>query len=83
MKVPFGYLGDERIRIRVQERKEWFWYNDMAILNICQAYGRAVRSKDDFADFWILDESFETLRKRNRDSFNESFLEAIRITGKV
>jgi len=83
MKVPYPYLGDERVRIRVQERKEWFWYNDQAILTICQAYGRAVRSKDDYAVFYVLDSSFGVLHQKNRKSFNESFLEALQITGKV
>lgn len=56
---------------------DWDWYNSTAAVQIQQAYGRGVRSKDDECVFYILDESAIGLIQRNKELFNDWFLEAI------
>lgn len=76
-KTLYKHMGDKRTKFRVNERNEWDWYNRHAAIQIQQAYGRAVRSKEDEAVFYILDESAIGLIKRNAELFNSWFLEAI------
>lgn len=76
-KTLYKHMGDKRTKFRVSERGEWDWYNRHAAIQIQQAYGRAVRSKNDEAVFYILDESANGLIKRNAELFNSWFLEGI------
>ena len=76
-KTLYRHMGDKRTKYRVQERNEWNWYNRHAAIQLQQAYGRAVRSKDDEAVFYILDESALGLIEKNPHLFNKWFLEAI------
>jgi Rad3-related DNA helicase len=39
------------------------WYNNQAMLDVIQAYGRAVRAEDDKARFYVIDGSFTRLLK--------------------
>lgn len=77
LKVPYPYIGDSRVKYILDEtgwsgRK---WYNETTANSVVQSVGRAVRSKDDHADYYVLDESFEQLRQRV--TFPEWFEEAI------
>lgn len=75
-KTLYKSMNDKRVKYRVQERKEWDWYNRHAAIQIAQAYGRAVRGPEDWATFYILDESAIGLIERNDHLFPEWFLEA-------
>ena len=68
IKMP--YPGqDIQTQYRLNYYKDWPWYNWMAALKIVQSYGRVVRSKDDYADTYILDGSFmKFVNKRNTRS---------------
>ena len=55
-KVPFGYLGDQWIKRRMQMSKEW--YQRRALIDIIQGGGRVVRSQKDEGTVYILDESW-------------------------
>lgn len=77
LKALYPHMGDKRIQYRVNNMGDWDWYNNNAVIQIEQAYGRAVRSKEDYADFYILDQSAVGLIKRNRDLFHDWFLEAL------
>lgn len=55
-KAPFPDASDKRIARRL-EKKEWKWYNYETLKQIIQAYGRAVRSEEDKANFYIIDSS--------------------------
>lgn len=55
-KVPFGYLGDQWIKRRMQMSNEW--YQRRALVDIIQGGGRVVRSKEDWGVVYILDESW-------------------------
>jgi len=63
VKVPFGYLGDQWIKRRMEMSEEW--YRRRAITDIIQAGGRIVRSMDDEGTVYILDASFGYLYSRS------------------
>jgi len=77
LKTKYPAMNDERVKYRIEEMEDWDWYNRKAVIQLEQAYGRAVRSKDDEAVFYILDKSAVGLIKRNREMFHDWFLEAI------
>jgi Rad3-related DNA helicase len=60
LKVPFPDLGDKRVKRRLDMGRQQ-WYNNQAMLEVIQAYGRAVRAEDDKARFYIVDGSFQRL----------------------
>ncbi len=60
LKVPFPYLGDKRVKRRL-ELGHRQWYDNQAMLEVIQAYGRAIRAEDDKARFYIVDGSFTRL----------------------
>jgi Rad3-related DNA helicase len=57
LKVPFPYLGDKRVRRRLELGYDQ-WYRNYAMSEVIQAYGRAIRAEDDKARFYIVDGSF-------------------------
>jgi Rad3-related DNA helicase len=59
VKVPFGYLGDQWIKRRLDMSEEW--YRRRAITDIIQGGGRIVRGSDDEGTVYILDASFAYL----------------------
>lgn len=59
VKVPYPYLGDAWVKRRMELSKSW--YNRQTITGIIQGCGRVVRSKDDWGQVYILDESFTYL----------------------
>jgi len=77
LKTKYPAMNDERVSYRIDEMGDWDWYNRKAVIQLEQAYGRAVRSKDDEAVFYILDKSAVGLIKRNKGMFHDWFLEAI------
>ena len=74
-KIPYPYLGDPQIARRKQE--DAAWYDWRTCLTVVQAYGRSVRSADDFAVTYVLDADFPAFLKRQRRRLPEWFLEAV------
>lgn len=64
VKVPFPNVGDPRVDFLLNEENDWTWYFETTANSIVQSIGRAVRSKEDYADYYVLDESFEKVRER-------------------
>jgi len=60
LKVPFPDLGDKRVKKRLDMGHQQ-WYNNQAMLEVIQTYGRAVRAEDDKARFYVIDGSFQRL----------------------
>jgi Rad3-related DNA helicase len=58
LKVPYPTLSDPRVEHLVDVEGDWEWYMDVAARDVIQSVGRAVRSEDDQATFYVLDESF-------------------------
>ena len=77
-KVPFPFIGDKRVYERLINRGENDWFNLQAVEDICQAFGRAVRTDTDWATFYILDESFEGLWNRYKAFFTPEFVNSFR-----
>ena len=59
VKVPYADLTDRKVSVMKQRDPNWYTWN--AILKLVQAYGRSIRSKDDFAHTYILDSSISYL----------------------
>ena len=76
-KASYPYLGDERVSYRVREMGDWNWYNNCAIIDLQQAVGRGMRSKEDYCVTYLLDSSFDSLLNRNKDLFEPWFLESV------
>lgn len=76
-KTLYKSMANKRVKYRVSTRNEWDWYNSHAAIQIQQAYGRAVRGPEDWATFYILDESAKLLIQRNKGLFEDWFLEAV------
>ncbi len=77
VKVPFGFLGDQWIKRRMELSKEW--YQRRAMIDIIQGAGRVVRSKDDWGNTYILDESFRYLFMNAQDSVPKWWKDAYRV----
>jgi Rad3-related DNA helicase len=76
MKTLYPNMNDERVSYRIKQMNDWQWYNNRAVIQIEQAYGRAVRGPDDWAYFYVLDESAVNLIERSTNLFHDWFLEA-------
>ncbi len=74
-KIPFGYLGEPLIKYRADNDSGS--YGRETILDVVQGAGRGVRGIDDYSAYYMLDESFDTLMKRNQKYFPQWFLDAI------
>ncbi len=62
VKVPFGYLGDQWIKRRMEMSTQW--YHRRALIDIIQGGGRVVRSTEDWGNVYILDGSWAYLYKQ-------------------
>jgi len=74
-KVPYANLKDGRVNHLLYKNRDSEWYNNETMMKIAQAYGRAVRSKEDHAKFYIIDGDF--LPFYSRVIFPNWFKEAI------
>ncbi len=74
-KLPYPYLGDPQIARR--KALDPSWYDWRTCLTVVQAYGRSVRSADDFAVTYVLDADFGAFVKRQRGRLPAWFLEAV------
>ena len=76
LKVPFPDLGDKRVKRRLDMGRQQ-WYNNQAMLEVIQAYGRAVRAEDDKARFYVIDGSFPRLVRKCWQFIPDWFKEAL------
>jgi len=74
-KVPYPYLGDPQVARRME--RDAGWYDWRTCLSIVQAYGRSVRSEDDYAVTYLLDADFPAYLRRQRGRLPGWFLEAL------
>jgi Rad3-related DNA helicase len=56
VKIPFGFLGDQWIKRRLEMSQEW--YQRRALIDVIQGAGRVVRADDDWGQTFILDASW-------------------------
>ncbi len=60
-KVPFPYLGDEQVNMRMKRDRRWYAYK--TVMTLMQAYGRGMRAEDDSCYTYILDGDVNMLFK--------------------
>lgn len=75
VKVPYPDLTDKKVSAKKDRDQKWYTWN--TVLRLIQAYGRSIRSKDDFATTYILDSSFTFLMKNAQDLIPKWFSEAV------
>jgi Rad3-related DNA helicase len=74
-KVPYPDMNDRWISAKMKANEEW--YRWQTALRLVQAYGRSIRSKDDWAKTYVLDSMFNTFVNKNRHMLPQWFLSAI------
>ena len=62
LKVPYPNMSSLRVKERMRSNDKW--YSWKTLCDIIQSYGRSIRSEDDFAVTYILDENFSNLIDR-------------------
>jgi Rad3-related DNA helicase len=75
-KVPYPNVADKWTSEKRKINKEWYYWQ--TALRLVQAYGRSVRSKDDWAKTYVLDSAFNYFVKVNNNILPKWFLSAIR-----
>ena len=75
VKVPYADLTDRKVSVMMQRDPNWYTWN--TVLRLVQAYGRSIRSKDDFAHTYILDSSISYLLKQAKEMSPKWFSDAI------
>jgi len=70
-KVPYPYLGDKLIRKKMN-RWKW-WYDLQTAKTVIQAMGRSVRSTEDTAISYILDEDWTRFHSKNSHLFGPEY----------
>ena len=78
-KVPYPNKSDRWINAKRNKVPDWYYWQTG--LKLIQAYGRSVRSKDDWARTYILDSAFEYFLRKNREILPGWFLNAIKNRG--
>ncbi len=76
MKIMYPYLGSNVIKARQKSKPEW--YNWRTCVDTLQSYGRSIRSAEDYATTYIIDESFSNLLKYNSKYLPRWFTAAIK-----
>ena len=82
LKAPFPDIGDRRVKRRL-ELGHHQWYRNQAMLEVIQAYGRAVRAEDDAAKFYVVDGSCIELIKNTWQFIPDWFKDALPPTFKL
>ena len=76
-KIPFPYLGDKQVNMRMKRDKKWYAYK--TVMTLMQAYGRGMRAEDDSCYTYIIDSDINMLFKSPmyRSLIPEFFKEAV------
>jgi ATP-dependent DNA helicase DinG len=74
-KVPYPSLGDRWINEKRKRNEKWYTWQ--TALRLVQAYGRSVRSKDDWARTYVLDSAFRPFVMKNKNILPHWFIQAI------
>jgi Rad3-related DNA helicase len=75
-KVPYPNKSDRWINAKRKEDEEWYYWQ--TAIKLIQAYGRSVRSKEDWAKTYVLDSAFGYFVKKNRNILPNWFINAIK-----
>jgi Rad3-related DNA helicase len=76
-KIPYpNFYSDKQLARRKELDPKY--YDWLTALKLVQSVGRSIRSNTDYADTYIIDESFKDVMKYNSSMFPKWFKEAIR-----
>jgi len=75
-KVPYAGLGDPWVKKRMS--MDNMWYSDFASKNLVQMTGRTVRTEDDWATTYVLDDDFVKHVVRNQDRLPQWWLDSVK-----
>jgi ATP-dependent DNA helicase DinG len=75
-KVPYPNKSDRWTNAKRQVDEEWYYWQ--TALRLIQAYGRSIRSKDDWARTYVLDSAFSYFVRKNRNMLPRWFIQAIK-----
>ena len=75
-KVPYPNKSDRWINAKRSLDEEWYYWQ--TALRLAQAYGRSVRSKEDWAKTYILDSAFGYFLSKNRNILPHWFIQAVK-----
>jgi len=76
LKIPYPNISSQKIKSRNKTNKNWYQFK--TCVDIIQSYGRAVRSNEDYADFYILDSNFSDVIKYSSHYLPEYLQSAIK-----
>jgi Rad3-related DNA helicase len=74
-KIHWPYLGDKLVKSRMEKYHHWYAYQ--AVKSLIQARGRSIRTADDYAVTYILDDAFERLYSKNIRMFPKYFRKSL------
>jgi Rad3-related DNA helicase len=77
LKIPFPNISSNKVKQRQRTNKDW--YNWSTCCTLMQSYGRSIRSIDDYAKTYILDESFSSILTQSGTMLPRWFTNAIKI----
>lgn len=75
VKTPYLYLGDKRVKAKMERDKDW--YETATMTRIIQSSARSVRNKKDYAVTYILDTNSYRLYNRMKKYCPNWFNEAV------
>ena len=75
-KVPYPNKSDRWTNAKMEVDAKWYYWQ--TALKLIQAYGRSVRSKEDWAKTYVLDSAFGYFVKKNKDMLPSWFIQAIK-----
>ena len=75
-KVPFPNFYENK-QLAARKEADPAFYDWLVALKTCQCTGRSIRSKDDWAHTYIIDESFRWWYQRNKNMLPKWFIEAV------
>jgi len=76
-KVPYPSLGSQKNKLRQKNHPDWYRYVTTA--ELIQIFGRIIRSKTDYGDTIIIDESFGDIMRYNSEFLPDWIKDAIKI----
>lgn len=73
-KIPYPYLGDKVTR---KKMNKWsWWYNTQTLRTIIQSIGRSIRTENDKAVTYILDEDWLKIKGRSKQDLPKDFFKS-------
>lgn len=77
LKIPFPFLGSEKIKQRQKTKPEWYYWK--TVCDLIQMSGRSIRSHEDWAETFILDSSLSDLLKYNIKLIPRWYTDSIKV----